>query len=678
MRVATQSFAVSLTAFLLLAAVPRAAWGTETVRLGSLDMGKMTAGWGTPQVDLSISKTPLSLAGKRFAHGVGTHAPSVVWIDLAGGSDRFLATLGVDDSAHDLGDGVVFKIIGDGKMLFQSGTLKRDQTPKTVDIDVRGVKSLGLVVNYVGNGACPHGDWADARFLVSGAKPRTIDFPYEKGYVLTPPSPPTPRINGAKIFGVRPGSPFFFTIPATGQRPMTFAVENLPAGLSVNPQTGYISGKLDKRGRYAVVFHGAERPGRGTASLHHRLRRHFELDSRNGLEQLVLLAEPRGRQGDARRRRRHGHQRHDQPRVHLCEHRRLLAIAPRDAAGKIMSNSRFPDMKAMTDYIHHRGLRAGIYTSPGPSTCAGYTGAYQHEEQDAQRFAEWGFDFLKYDWCTCAATGPGLAGIQEPYRKMSAFLKKQPRDIVLNLCQYGNGDVWKWGKEVGGNSWRTADDLGRGFYAEQFDMIGTEVFDRYAKNELHKYAGPGGWNDPDYLLLGYLWAGRTRLSPHAQYAHVSLWALLAAPLIFAGDITRLDDCTLSLLSNDEVIEVDQDPLGKPGRRVAKDGDQEVWARPLEDGSLAVGLFNRGEMAARHGQVVRPGAPGQAARCATSGGRRTWARWRASIPRRCRVKACCCSASGQPRSRREPRGLSPRLSGVAGKRRRRAPLAHPPG
>ena len=125
-------------------------------------------------------------------------------------------------------------------------------------------------------------------------------------------------------------------------------------------------------------------------------------------------------------------------------------------------------------------------------------------------------------------------------------------------------------------------------------MMGREVFDRYAAGELHKYAGPGGWNDPDYLLLGNLSMGRTRFSPDAQYSQVSLWALVAAPLIFGGDITRLDDFTLNLLSNDEVIEVDQDPLGKPGHRVAKDGDQEVWARPLEDGSLAVGLFNRSD------------------------------------------------------------------------------------
>jgi alpha-galactosidase len=270
---------------------------------------------------------------------------------------------------------------------------------------------------------------------------------------------------------------------------------------------------------------------------------------------------------------------------------------PRDAAGKVNSNRRFPDMKALTDYIHHRGLRAGLYTSPGPTTCAGCTGAYKHEAEDAQRFAEWGFDFLKYDWCSCGAPLPGLPGLQEPYRKMSALLKKQPRDIVLNFCQYGMGDVWKWGREAGGNSWRTADDLGRGYLTGQFDLMGREVFDHYAAHDLHKYAGPGAWNDPDYLQLGHLSYGPTNLSPDGQYSQVTLWSLVAAPLIFGGDISRLDDFTLNLLCNDEVIEVDQDPLGKAGRRVAKDGDQEVWARPLGDGSLAVGLFNRSEMEA---------------------------------------------------------------------------------
>jgi alpha-galactosidase len=182
---------------------------------------------------------------------------------------------------------------------------------------------------------------------------------------------------------------------------------------------------------------------------------------------------------------------------------------------------------------------------------------------------------------------------------MGEILKRQPRDVVLNLCQYGMGNVWEWGKEVGGHSWRTAGDLGGSFEGIPSALF-RDAFDLYARASLDKYGGPGGWNDPDYLLLGYLsnWRGQTAptpLTPNEQYSHVSLWCLLAAPLIFSGDITRLDDFTLGLLCNDEVLEVDQDPLGKPGRRVAKDGDLEVWAKPMEDGSQAVGLFNRGEM-----------------------------------------------------------------------------------
>jgi alpha-galactosidase len=181
------------------------------------------------------------------------------------------------------------------------------------------------------------------------------------------------------------------------------------------------------------------------------------------------------------------------------------------------------------------------------------------------------------------------------------ILRQQDRDLILNLCQYGMGDVWKWGKEVGGNSWRTAGDLGGSFQGIPGALF-RDGFDVYSSKELHKYASPGGWNDPDYLLLGYLsnWKGQTAptpLTPNEQYTHVSLWCLVAAPLIFSGDITRLDDFTLSLLTNDEVIDVDQDPLGKPGRRMAIDGDLEVWARDMEDGTKAVGLFNRGEEAA---------------------------------------------------------------------------------
>ncbi len=219
-----------------------------------------------------------------------------------------------------------------------------------------------------------------------------------------------------------------------------------------------------------------------------------------------------------------------------------------------------------------------------------------------QRFVEWGYDFLKYDWCSYGAgrqaPGPGAA-LQKPYKLIGDILKRQPRDIVLNLCQYGMGDVWEWGKAVGGHSWRTAGDFGGTFEGIPAALF-RDGFDLYANRELHRYGGPGGWNDPDYLLLGYLsnWKGKTVPTPlvarRAVRPRLALVPAWPHRLIFSGDITRLDDFTLGLLCNDEVIDVDQDTLGRPGRRVAKDRSSRSGPRTWRTASLAVGLFNRGE------------------------------------------------------------------------------------
>jgi alpha-galactosidase len=232
----------------------------------------------------------------------------------------------------------------------------------------------------------------------------------------------------------------------------------------------------------------------------------------------------------------------------------------------------------MVDYIHGKGLRAGIYISPGPWTCAGYVGSYQHERSDAEKFAEWGFDFLKYDWCSYGEvyeqrmkqTRDDLLEKKRPYQLMGDILKTLDRDIVFNLCQYGMSDVWQWGGEVGGNCWRTTGDLGLAGGADLpgFYQIG------FSNAEHFKYAKPGQWNDPDYILIG--WVGDahnqavgkpTSLTPNEQYSYMSMWCLMAAPLIFSGDMEKLDDFTLNILCNAEVIEVDQDPLGRHGRRL---------------------------------------------------------------------------------------------------------------
>jgi alpha-galactosidase len=432
---------------------------------------------------------------------------------------------------------------------------------------------------------------------------------------LTPKPGLVPRINGTKLFGVRPGSTFLFTIPVTGERPIRYEALNLPAGLVCDKNSGQITGVIEKPGEYNVTFKATNNKGSverafkivcgNTLALTPHMGWNSWYVWENNITDSIMRksAEAMVRSGMAD----HGYMYvniDDCWAVKPDSKDSSLTGEPRDSAGMINSNKRFPDMRSLTDYIHSLGLKAGIYTSPGPLTCAGHIGAYGYEEQTIERFADWGFDFLKYDWCSYGeiAKSDSLSELQKPYILINNILKMQNRDIVFNLCQYGMGDVWKWGKSIGGHSWRTAGDLGL-----SFEEIGTALFrdgfDVFTKNELQKYGGPGGWNDPDYILIGYLsnWKGATAptpLTPDEQYTQVSLWSLQAAPLILSGDITRLDDFTLSLLTNDEVIEVDQDPLGKPGWRVSQNNKSEVWIKPLGDGSTAVGLFNRGKRATR--------------------------------------------------------------------------------
>lgn len=277
-----------------------------------------------------------------------------------------------------------------------------------------------------------------------------------------------------------------------------------------------------------------------------------------------------------------------------------LRVGPlRDEQGNILPNHHFPDMKGLTDYIHSKGLKAGIYTSPGTLTCGGFAGAYQHEEQDARQFAAWGFDFLKYDWCSygkIAGIDKSIETYQKPYRQMGSILKSLDRDIVFNLCQYGMGDVWKWGNEVDGQCWRTSGDLG-------FEL--DRIFDVALRNsEFRQYSKPGAWNDPDYIQIGWIGnaskQGIPELTPMPaamQYAYISLWSLMAAPLIYSGDMSKLDEFTINVLCNPEVIEVNQDPLGESGLVIKIDADRFLMIKSLEDGSKAVGLFNRGKNAA---------------------------------------------------------------------------------
>lgn len=254
----------------------------------------------------------------------------------------------------------------------------------------------------------------------------------------------------------------------------------------------------------------------------------------------------------------------------------------RDEQGNLDENHKFPDMKALADYVHSKGLKLGIYSSPGPRTCGGYPGSYGHEEQDARQYAAWGIDYLKYDWCSAGSIYKNNV-LQPVYQKMGAALQATRRPIVFSLCEYGLGDVEQWGPEVGGNLWRTTGDI-----RDEWDSM-IDNIEKQAKTA--SYAGPGHWNDPDMLEVG-----NGHMTANEYRTHMSLWALTAAPLLAGNDIRTMSDVTKAILLNKEVIAIDQDPLGKQAFPL-KSGELETWVKPLADGGVAVGVVNLGGSAA---------------------------------------------------------------------------------
>ena len=446
--------------------------------------------------------------------------------------------------------------------------------------------------------------------------PKATTQPGDDPGILTPPPPHEPRLHAPAVYGTRPGHPFIFRIPATGDRPMRFAVERLPSGLSLDEGSGIIRGTITDRTprAYETSIVATNAVGRDAKPFRIVVGDTLALTPPMGWNDWYTFYD---HPSDALMRKAadimiqsgmadHGYQYVNIDDAWMGKPKSEdpdLQVAARDDRGMINPNRRFPDMKSMTDYIHRLGLKAGIYTSPGPTTCADFYASYGHEAQDAARFVEWGFDFLKYDWCSYdevapKGSAPEAERFQKPYKLMGPILARQPRDIVFNLCQYGMGEVWTWGGDVGGHSWRTTGDLGLakdqrlpGFYS-----IG------FMNAEHAAHARPGRWNDPDYILIGYVGNAHnindapkpTTLTHHEQYSYMSMWVLMAAPLFYSGDITRLDAFTLNVLNNAEVIAVDQDPLGRQARIVRKTDDEFVLAKPMADGSLAVGLFNLSE------------------------------------------------------------------------------------
>ena len=570
-------------------APPGAVW------VDSLDLGHMTQRRGTPRAGRSIRDKPISLDGVEYPRGIGTRSISEFVINLHGQALRFESMVGLDDAVrHGVGS-VVFEVWVDDKLVTASGLMHAGDAARKLSADLTGARVLTLLLDDGGDTSNDdEAAWAGATiYLQPGASaPTPYVAPAEPAPLIAPVrNESRPVIHGPRITGATPGRPFLFRIPATGQGPLRFQARGLPAGLSLDEMTGIIHGILRDRGRYETTLVVTGPKGKSQRGLT------IVCDA-----DALALTPPMGWNswnvwGPAVDDTKVRAAAEWLERSGLAAHGFQYIViddtweGTRNANGEIQPNEKFPDMRALADAVHARGLKLGIYSSPGPKTCEDFEGSWQHEASDAATYARWGIDFLKYDWCSYEGIAPvhTLAELQKPYRVMHDALRSLDRDIVYSLCQYGFGDVWQWGADVGGNLWRSSGDLldnWSNLESVGFRQAGREIWTR-----------PGHWNDTDMLVVGNVGWGPnlhpTRLTPNEQMLHLALWALQAAPLFIGADLSSLDEFTLALLTNDEVLDVDQDRLGRAASRVWKQDRLEIWARPLSDGTMAVGLFNRG-------------------------------------------------------------------------------------
>jgi len=467
------------------------------------------------------------------------------------------------------------------------------------------ISALGVaLIPLAGMGQCP-------------AERDTLPKIDNSKYILTPPAPATPRINGAKVFGARPGSKFLYRVPCTGERPMKFSASGLPKGLSIDPEKGLITGVVKKPGEYPVEITASNSKGTTTRLLTIKIGDEVALTPPLGWSSWncwgLLIDEGLVRE-TAASMVDNDLINYGWSYVNIDDGWQGLRGGKHNAIQP--NQEKFTDMKKLADELHSEGMRLGIYSAPWVGTYAGFIGSYSDNPEgryewtvrdslpslqeawparyynwrngkhsfvanDVKQWEDWGIDYLKYDW-----TPNQLYYVKE----MIDALRSTDRDILFGMSNAAHwGDAPQWARYP--NCYRTTGDI-RDTWGNM-SRIGFQQQDKWAPFNV-----PGHWADADMMVIGVVgWDGElhhSRLTPDEQYTHVSLWTILASPMFLGCDMQQLDDFTLSLLRNNEIIEVHQDELGYQGFPFFKDNRSVVYAKPLVDGSMAVGLFNYGD------------------------------------------------------------------------------------
>lgn len=593
-------FSRFLIIFILMGTTISFAQKTKQIWLDDLGIKSFSEGIPAVLPKTNAAGDSIKIKGIYYNRGVGVNSTSVLSFYLNGNATEFSAIVGVDDKGY-RGLAHKFYVIGDRKVLFESGEMKLGDEPKKVKVDLNGIKRLGLLVLVDMGVNKTYSNWANAQLVMNdNFIPQNIPNSDEK-YILTPQPTKISKINSAKIFGARPNNPFLYTIAATGQRPISFSVKNLPKGLSLDAKTGIITGKVVQKGTYSTILKAKNELGEATKVLKIVIGDTIALTPPigwNGWNSWARNIDQEKVIASADAMVKMGLSQHGWTYINIDDAWQGQRGGQFNA---IQANEKFPKFKEMVDYVHGLGLKVGVYSTPMITSYAGYIGGssdfengkitdsiknnkrafryvgkYRFEQNDAQQMAAWGIDYLKYDW-----------RIEVPSAKrMSEALKNSGRDIVYSISNSAPfSNVKDWVQLT--NTYRTGPDI-RDSWLSLY--VSAFTLDKWSP-----YGGHGHWLDPDMMILGNVTTGTglhpTRLTPNEQYSHVSLFSLLSAPLLIGCPIEQLDAFTLNLLTNDEVIEINQDPLGKSARLLLEENGVQVWQKPLEDGSFAIGLFN---------------------------------------------------------------------------------------